>query len=350
MPPRTAAASSPFSRIAYGAVIVMLSVYYLGAFLQFHSINSLYLARFMEMVSGTAHRPYVERVLVPGGIRVVSALTPAPVREGFNHVAIRSEFIREWCDAQGWERDHLYEYSIAVVILYACIWGFLIALASLARAVYQAPAAFASVVCAASLVILPAFMKYTNYIYDPATLFLFTLGLALMARRRWRAYFIVYTLACLNKETTILLALVFGLVYVREGLMEARLAWRMLGAQVAIFVAIKGALAFVFRHNPGSVVERHLTHNVALMKDPSFPLWVAFFGGVALLLFYRWKSKPLFLRRGLLILVPLVVLTFFLGQLDEIRDYYEAFPIMALLAGHTCAVMAGVEVTEQKAY
>lgn len=341
MPPRPTA--TPSTRIAYGAMLFLLSLYYLGAFLQYHSLNSLHLARFMDMINGTAHRPYVERVLLPGTIRAITALTPAPVREAFNHAAARPAFIRDWCDAQGWERDHLFEYAVAVALIYACIWGFLFALAGLARAVYQAPPAFTHGVCLAALPLLPAFMKYTNYIYDPATLFLFTLGLALLARRRWRAYFIVYTLACLNKETTILLALVFWLVRTREGMPEQRRARHMLAAQVAISIAIKGALAFIFRHNPGGVVEHHLAHNLELFTAPGLPLWLAFWGGVALLIGYRWSRKPLFLRRGLLILVPLLALTFFLGQIDELRDYYEAFPIALLMAAHTCATLMGAE-------
>ena len=38
--------------------------------------------------------------------------------------------------------------------------------------------------------------------------------------------------------------------------------------------------------------------------------------GLALLLAYRWSAKPAFLRHSLWIVVPLVVLTFFLGYLD----------------------------------
>ena len=53
------------------------------------------------------------------------------------------------------------------------------------------------------------------------------------------------------------------------------------------------------------------------------------------LLVHRWSAKPLFLRRALWIAVPLLVLTFGLGFFDELRDYYEVYPVLVLLLAHT---------------
>jgi hypothetical protein len=51
-----------------------------------------------------------------------------------------------------------------------------------------------------------------------------------------------------------------------------------------------------------------------------------------LLTAYGWARKPVFLRKGLLItLIPLVFLALFFGYVDELRDYYEAFPFLFLL-------------------
>jgi hypothetical protein len=55
--------------------------------------------------------------------------------------------------------------------------------------------------------------------------------------------------------------------------------------------------------------------------------------GVAII--YDWENKPEFLRHSILIICPLIVLTFFFGCLDEYRDYYEVYPIVILLVTHT---------------
>jgi hypothetical protein len=60
-----------------------------------------------------------------------------------------------------------------------------------------------------------------------------------------------------------------------------------------------------------------------------------------ILLFYRWQSKPLFLRRAILIGVPLFVLSIFWGVMDEIRIYYEIYGIITLLIAHSAGLMTG---------
>jgi hypothetical protein len=49
----------------------------------------------------------------------------------------------------------------------------------------------------------------------------------------------------------------------------------------------------------------------------------------------RWSQKPLFLKRALWIIPVLLVLTFCFGYIDEMRDYYEGYPIILLLMAHT---------------
>jgi hypothetical protein len=42
-------------------------------------------------------------------------------------------------------------------------------------------------------------------------------------------------------------------------------------------------------------------------------------------------------------LLPLVLLTLFFGLLDEYRDYYEVYPAVLLLVGHSLARLLRVE-------
>lgn len=200
----------------------------------------------------------------------------------------------------------------------------------------------------AALLALRYLIRYVNYVYDLPTLFLFTLGLLLMLRRQWRAFLVVYALACLNKETTILLTLVFVIHFLRDAWLERARFVRLVLLQLGLFVALKLALSWVFRANPGTFVELHLLdHNLDVLKSfllkPSFAAEAPWLG-VLLLTFYRWSSKPAFLRHALWILVPIVAAMPLWGVLGELRVYYEAFPIVALLVVQSVAEIVGIEL------
>jgi hypothetical protein len=104
--------------------------------------------------------------------------------------------------------------------------------------------------------------------------------------------------------------------------------------QVSLWIAIRAALLFVFRSNEGSLLEFHFIRNLGLIFRP---LKTLYFVGVLLVFFvlvrYEWKRKPAFLCKGFFVtLIPLAVLGMFFGYVDELRDYYEAFPFLFLLS------------------
>ena len=207
----------------------------------------------------------------------------------------------------------------------------------------------------AALVCLPVFYRYISYDYDLPQLLLFSLGLLLLAKRRWGWFYAVLVLGALNKETTILLVMIHLLGH-----------WKRMGrgallghaaAQLLIVAGVRGLLQFVlFADNPGAPAERWLGRNWEMVSDPGSWGFLFFhfawvgrtslivptnFNVVFLLLVplvcWRWSDKPVLLRRGLWIGPVLVGLTFFLGFIDEMRDYYEVYPIVFLLiAGSIC--------------
>ena len=70
---------------------------------------------------------------------------------------------------------------------------------------------------------------------------------------------------------------------------------------------------------------------------------------LALLFFARLPEKPLLLRHGLVLLPILLGLTTVLGYFDEWRDYYEAYPIVVLLAFGNIAALAGIPAVSRDA-
>jgi hypothetical protein len=150
-------------------------------------------------------------------------------------------------------------------------------------------------------------------------------------------------LGCLNKETAILLTLLCAVHY-RQRLDKAEYK-KLILLQVVIFLFIKSVLTVVFIHNPGAVVEFHLfDHNLNLLglyPAKTITLWMLAAAVVMILLFYHWSDKPQFLRDGTWICIPLVVCIFLFGFLDELRVYYEIYPIGILLVFHSLCELSG---------
>jgi hypothetical protein len=67
---------------------------------------------------------------------------------------------------------------------------------------------------------------------------------------------------------------------------------------------------------------------------------------IAVLAGYHWSEKPAFLRDGLWILAPLVLLTMLFGFVEELRDYYEVYPILLILIVHSIYTLCGIKLVK----
>src|SRR4029079_17206285 len=171
---------------------------------------------------------------------------------------------------------------------------------------------------------LPVFFsKGTHYLYDFPPLALCTLALALLARGRLRAFYWVFAVGTLNKETMILATLVFVLTAWRS-LPRAALL-KHVAAQSLLFLAIQALLRLIFAGTPGGAVEPHLEKNLILVASSNGPLTLGLLGAIALLVLARFDRKPALLRKSLALLIPLGVSYFCFGIYGEIRVFYEAF-------------------------
>jgi hypothetical protein len=113
--------------------------------------------------------------------------------------------------------------------------------------------------------------------------------------------------------------------------------------QIVVFALVRAAVVYAFRDNPGDTVEMHLyDHNQYVLLNPSemskrLMLLVA----AALAGTWRWNEKPLFLRQAFVVLAPaLVIMGVTVGMVDEIRAYYEIYPVIVLMAAHTLRAVA----------
>jgi hypothetical protein len=305
-------------------------------------INGFRQAKFEDMIYGTARKPYVYRVLIPFGIRTVAALIPAGAKNSINERMLQNRTFNRLIPQWRWERHLLTEYLIGCIIMYLGLVGFFFAFRYLFKTVYEASDKLLDLTSLVALLGLPAMFKYASYIYDFSTLFLFTLSLALMARKKWRSFLVIYTLACFNKETTILLTLLFVIYsYCIPGSRLGKFAFiKILSEQMGIYLIVRLVLYYFFHNNHGVFLTGDIP-NIHNLSMAPYSIEAFFYLFIALMVLYKWEEKPLLLKYGLWILPTLVIPCLFFGYLDELRDYYEAYPIVLLLMAHTMGDITG---------
>ena len=328
----------------YFFVVLFISAYVLFAFVKHPGMNWYERAMVHDMIYGSAWKPFVYRTLLPTSVRIVTSVIPESVKNEISNAVSNTDWMKLGFSKFKWETEYATEYFIACCFMLASLVGFAFTFRWFMRSIYPSPDWFSNLFTYISLLGLPAIFQYYSYLYDFTTLFLFTLGLVLMYKQKWNAFLIVYFLACINKETTILLTMIFAIYFFNENRFDRKLFNKLIVIQLIIFVIVKTSLYFIFINNQGGIVEFHLfDYNVRILSRYSLTIF-AVIAGILLLLFYKWNEKPEFLKSSLWAAVPLLVLSLFFGVIDELRDYYEVYPSFALLLGYSAAKILDIKI------
>jgi hypothetical protein len=297
---------------------------------------------FGDMVYGRAPQPFVTRVLVPWLIRAAVAVTPPALR------ARTEESVRHNLTTDGrpvWLYQYPFEFTVAKNLLLAFTVGFAFSLWWLAHLVLDAPAPARDVTPVVVLFALPGFYGAGSMLYDLPALCLFALGLALIATRRFRLYALVFAACVLNKETALLLVLVWLVWEAHQHKLRRNQLAVGVGLQFGFWLVVRGALFWHFRNNPGEALAVHLFRNAQVLAVPGnwflfrpVTNWLVLPRGFNLLYvlafilsLFALKRAPRFLKYAYWIVPPVFVLTWLFGNVDEMRVYYELLPIVALV-------------------
>ncbi len=244
-----------------------------------------------------------------------------------------------------WRAPFLREYIVAFLLTVLCVILLSLTMEALWRTMYRPALPQAYVFSLLGLLGLPACFQYYSYIYDFPSLLLYTTCLLLIAHRRWGWYFFMFALSCLSKETTALLIIVFAAYFIRCAATERRTYWGFIVIQSVIVLAARATLAWVFRDNPGSIVEFHLVdHNLPILASPWSGETLVAWGVLAVLFLQDFPRKPWLLRVAAGMIVPLLVLGLLFGYLDELRDYYEVYVPLAALVGFSVCRLLGCKI------
>ena len=297
------------------------------------------------MVYGDAHKPFVQRALFPGLLRGAMALSPQALENAATAFAESGPGAKIFSALQ-WMPEHALLYIYAGSGSYVLFIAFVFAVRGLYRSLYGDRLWLGDIVSLVLVLALPIGFHYGSKIYDPMTLFLTCLALLLMVRERWAAYFVVFVLATINKETAIILAFAFGAYFWDSQNLKRVNYVAMIAAQFIILAACKLIINQIFASNVGpdlAPIRVFIGRNLRwLIADYSVETLVAW-GALFILLLSHWKDKPLFARRALFMGVPLVGLSFFMGFFDELRGYYELYPLIAILIAHSVTLHMGLK-------
>jgi len=333
--------NSKLHKLIYYFVTALIAGCVLIMFVISPGINDNKPSMFDDMIYGKASKPFVYRVLLPATVRILSAPVPQTLRNNIANKIEDNISLNKLFKKLKWEKELAVEYSFALLMMFISLWGFSFAVRYLFLLFYNTSSWFADSISLLALLGLPTMFQYTSFIYDFPLLLLYTLGLIFLYKQDWIKFLIIFLIGCVNKETTVLLTLVFYIYY--KSNLKKELFNKLLIAQIAIFILVKGSLYLIFINNPGNFIEFHLIdHNLRLLTGFDLTLAAAFLG-LILLVFYAWNEKPKFLKTSLSMFIPLIILTLFLGFLDELRDYYEVYPAVIIFMAHSIARILDVD-------
>lgn len=298
------------------------------------AFNSDPRSKLSELIYGTAHKPYVHRVLVPLLTQAVCSVISGPSLDSLELNALQLSKVQKETARLGWETDFFAEYMIALTFAFAALVAFPFAVRKLWSTLYETtPAVTNFVPLIALLALPPIFPTGPHYIYDLPALLLFTLGLLLLIEQRWALFYSVFVLGCLNKETMLLLVPLFGMLYWRK--MPKTKPVLHLSVMTLLFALIKTVISIAFSANQGDVMDFHLYLNLhILLTGYSWPTFVI--GSFMLwLVCYDYSNKHGVLRKSMFLVIPVGFLVLVSGVITELRAVYELYPIVLLLALHT---------------
>jgi hypothetical protein len=200
---------------------------------------------------------------------------------------------------------------------------------------------------------------YANYWFDTPAILFFTLGLTFLYQKKWVLYYVLFTVATFNRETTCFLTI----AYLCTALGRERLPKIALhcGAQFIIWMAIKTVIGRIYLNNPGpngfewfdgeSTIPHYVDNIKFLTKPENLPgfLGIMGFTWVPVLCYYKNIGNE-FVQRCLWVIPPFFVGMFFVANIYELRIFADLIPVvltpfLLILAGLIRNQPAGTDRT-----
>ncbi len=316
----------------YWILVLVIALFIFIDFLQVSRIGTNYVTAFDRIITGTADRPFAYRVFLPMVANFLKPVVPKSIalklETGLDTI-VGDKIIMKRFSGRLFPR----QVATILVMMYLSLVGFVFAIWRLLQKLgYNSKVQYVFPLLA--LVGCMVFFGF-GYMYDLPVLFFFSMSLLLMFEKRWGWFLLIFACATLNKETSIFLFPVFALYFYNR--MPRRKFAILSASQIGIYGLVHGIVMFVFRNNPGSIVQWHFYDQIDKFKEivQTTPIllveWMATVAIIIILVAYRWSYKPLFLRIALSILPVFLILFVLWGFPLEIRSMLEVYPIVVIL-------------------
>lgn len=178
-----------------------------------------------------------------------------------------------------------------------------------------------------ALLILSVYLILFMYHQKPYDLLMasfFTLALTYMAQRKLWMYFFVFILACITKETAILLLPLF-LVFIG-------FQWKYIGIHLILFVGIQGVIRYIFRDVPGLGMWFDPLGNLFGHLQTRALIDILCLMGCLFFIYRHWQFQHPFLRASAIVLVPIFLFLYGIaGRPFEYRSMVEIYSTISLL-------------------
>jgi len=177
--------------------------------------------------------------------------------------------------------------------------------------------------------LVPTFTYWT--FYDLGVVACYALALWALAERRFGRYLVVFALATLNHENSLLLVPLAALVRCGSWRL-GRAGWRWVALQAGVYLALRAAL-FLLLPVDAAWQGGKLAYNLHLVT--SAPGEVArtamLLGAWMLMVVVVWARLPREIRWAFLTLGPgLLLVTLLFGQLNELRQFDALLPVLVV--------------------
>ena len=349
-----------YRRIVTGSLLLL----YLGSscfvfslwLIRGRAFNTFEPARADLVTYGGAKRPYNSRVLIPWMARASSGLIPEQIeRELVERTLTRYPGLGNVLGYFNAPPDFALELICIIGWDFLSLFAFMFVLRKLFAALFTASNWVRGLAPVFTVLTLPIlFASGTHFFYDLPALFLFAAALLFMKRRDWRFMYPCLAAGILNKETMVLISLVF-VVYFWDR-MPRKLLVRHTLAQLSLALLLK-VLAVQVSQPAGAIDDRNNylrdyfeTNLMAFWNSPLLYDMQLLAACLFLIVMVTWKlpDKPMFLRRSCVVLIPLFAGFMRGGLWGEIRIFYEAFPILSLMAYHSLVSWIGLSIESKR--
>lgn len=332
-------------------VYLLVSLYSLASLLHNSRLGDVYYrASFESMYHGTAWRPFVYRILIPRITSTLTDLTPITFQrsisddiDGFVY-SPKSDWLKKIFPRLEQvfpdKRSH-YQRMVMILLLYSMLWGLIAMMYKLGKHLYPSDNAIRYFAPIFPLLLIPVTNWKVVYVYDVGVLFLSAAAYYCMATKKFQVYLVVFTLACLNKESSIFLLMFFVLWFWRR--LDQKTYWGLIVIQIVIYALIRYTLLMAYQKNAGWVFEdyfKDLVHFEIYPRNMYHRLLS--FACMVFLFVHDWQKKPLFALYILWLWPPMYLAYLLYGFPGEYRVFHDIMPLTMLLVTHTLIVSTGI--------